>query len=36
MYQYAVPIMVRGGRDQSSALASEIHPVIGRHFSWPT
>ena len=31
-----VPIMVRGGRDQSSALAREIQPVIGRHFSWPT
>ena len=31
-----VPIMVRGGRDQSSALASDSQPVIGRHFSWPT
>jgi hypothetical protein len=36
MYQYAVPIMVRGGRVQSRALASEIQPVIGRHFSCPT
>ena len=36
MYQYAVPIMVRGGRDQSRALASLSQPVIGRHFSWPT
>ena len=31
-----VPVIVRGGRLQSSALASEIQPVIGRHFSCPT
>jgi hypothetical protein len=36
MYQYEVPVIVRGGRVQSSALAREIQPVIGRHFSWPT
>ena len=36
MYQYEVPVMVRGGRVQSSAFASEIQPVIGRHFSCPT
>jgi hypothetical protein len=36
MYQYEVPVIVRGGRVQSSAFASEIQPVIGRHFSCPT
>jgi hypothetical protein len=36
MYQKDVPGVVRGGRLQSMALAREIHPVIGRHFSCPT
>jgi len=36
MYQNDVPVIVRGGRLQSRPFASEIQPVIGRHFSCPT
>jgi hypothetical protein len=36
VYQYAVPIICRGGRCQSVAIASVAHPVTGRHFSCPT
>jgi hypothetical protein len=35
-YQYDVPAIWRGGRDQSVAIAIVAHPVTGRHFSWPT